>query len=100
MDNEQEIFHSATGAVDAGLTWWDRAAALLRSSVTAQTVLTDLTAHPQVLLGVLAGVVLTAIVHTVRRIRRVITTGLVMAIAGGVTAGCRATLLQHLPHWQ
>lgn len=85
--------------MDASLTVWDKAAALLRSSVTAHAVLNAVTANPQVLLGVLAGVVLTAVVHTVRRIRRVITAGLVMAIAGGGTAGSGATLLQYLPHW-
>jgi hypothetical protein len=50
-------------------------------------------------LGVLGGVVLTAVVHTVRRIRRLITTAVVVAIAGGSAAGSGETLLQYLAHW-
>ncbi|UQX10732.1 hypothetical protein [Candidatus Mycobacterium methanotrophicum] len=99
LGNEQKMFHFATGAADAILTVWDRAAALLRPSVTAHAVLNAVTAHPQVLLGVLAGVVLTAVVHTVRRIRRVITAAVVMAIAGGGAAVSGPAVLQYLPHW-
>ena len=44
-------------------------------------------AHPQILVGLVVGVVLTVVIHAIRRIRRLITTGIVLAIAGGSTAG-------------
>ena len=86
-------------AEDTGITLWDTAIAALRSSATAHTVLNAATSHPRFLLGVLGGVVLTVVVHTVRRIRRLITTALVVAVAGGSAAGSGETLLHYLAHW-
>jgi hypothetical protein len=64
------------------------------------TVLNALIAHPQILLGVLAGVILTVVIHAIRRIRRLITTGIVLAIAGGGATGItNHTALQNLLHW-
>lgn len=60
------------------------------------TALDAIFAHPQIVLGVLAGVMLTAIINMVRRIRRLITTGIVLAFAGGGATGI--TTLQHLLH--
>ena len=58
-----------------------------------------LTEHPQILLGILVGIVITAVIHAIRRIRRLITTGLVLAIAGGSASGLYTTdALQHLLH--
>lgn len=42
-----------------------------------------LISHPQILLGVVAGILVTVFINAVRRIRRLITTGIVLAIAGG-----------------
>lgn len=53
--------------------------------------------HPQILLGVLAGVLLTVIIHAIRRIRRLITTGILLAIAGGGATGFAN--MQNLIHW-
>lgn len=53
-------------------------------------------AHPQIVLGVLAGVVLTAIINMVRRIQRLITTGIVLALAGG--GATSIDTLRHLLH--
>ncbi|MDV3126002.1 hypothetical protein M1247_13825 [Mycobacterium sp. 21AC1] len=64
-------------------------------------ILDVLSAHPAILLGVLAGVALTAFLHfVIRRIRRLITVGVVMAVAGGGAAGSGASFLQMLPHWR
>lgn len=87
-------------AGDSGVTAWDKAFAALQSSTTAHVVLQAATAHPRFLLGVLAGLILTAAVHTVRRIRRLITTALVVAIAGGGAAGSGETLLHYLATWR
>ena len=40
-------------------------------------------AHPQILLGVVAGILVTVIINTIRRIRRLIATAIVLALAGG-----------------
>ncbi|MCV7026640.1 hypothetical protein H7I77_25365 [Mycolicibacterium novocastrense] len=53
--------------------------------------------HPQILLGILAGVLLTVIIHAIRRIRRLIATGIVLAIAGGGVTGLAN--MQNLLHW-
>lgn len=47
------------------------------------TALDFLISHPQILLGVVAGILVTIVINVVRRIRRLITTGIVLAIAGG-----------------
>ena len=61
--------------------------------------ITTLTEHPQILLGILLGIVITAVIHAIRRIRRLITTGLVLAIAGGAVTGLYTTdALQNLLH--
>ena len=57
-----------------------------------------LSAHPEMVIGLIAGVVLTAVVHAIRRIRRLITTGIVLAIAGGGAASGGTSFLQYLPH--
>lgn len=55
------------------------------------------TEHPQIMLGILAGIVLTGVIHAIRRIRRLITTGVALAIAGGGATGFAQ--LQNLLHW-
>ncbi len=67
-------------------------------TASVSTVLTALSAHPEIVIGILVGVVLTAVVHAIRRIRRLITTGVVLAIAGGGAASGGTSLLQYLPH--
>ncbi|MBU8813644.1 hypothetical protein KL953_32735 [Mycolicibacterium goodii] len=61
------------------------------------TAFNALVEHPQIVLGILAGVVLTAIINAVRKIRRLITTGIVLAIAGG-SATTSIPTLQNLFH--
>lgn len=61
--------------------------------------ITTLTEHPQILLGILLGIVATAIIHAIHRIRRLITTGLLLAVAGGSATGLYGTdALQNLLH--
>lgn len=67
-------------------------------TASVDTVLNALSTHPQVAIGIVAGLVLTAVVHAIRRIRRLITTGVVLAIAGGGAASGGTSLLQYLPH--
>lgn len=67
-------------------------------TASVSTVLNALSAHPEIVIGILVGVVLTAVVHAIRRIRRLITTGVVLAIAGGGAASGGASVLQYLPH--
>lgn len=62
------------------------------------TVIRTLEAHPELLLGVVAGVVVTTIIHLIRRVRRLIVTGAILAMAGGGAAGGVAPLLQNLLH--
>lgn len=47
------------------------------------TAVDFLISHPQIVLGVVAGILVTIVINAVRRIRRLITTGIVLAIAGG-----------------
>ncbi len=64
------------------------------------TVFNAVVAHPQILLGVLAGAVITAVIHAIRRIRRLITTAIVLAIAGGGATGITThAALQNLLPW-
>lgn len=56
------------------------------------------TENPQILLGILAGIILTSVIHAIRRIRRLITTGIVFAIAGGGATG--VANIQDLLHWR
>ncbi|MUL80529.1 MULTISPECIES: hypothetical protein [unclassified Mycolicibacterium] len=65
--------------------------------MTTDAIVDAVISHPQILLGVLAGVILTVVIHAIRRIRRLITTGIVLAIAGGGATGI--TTLQNLLHW-
>lgn len=58
------------------------------------TALDFLISHPQILLGVVAGVLVTVVINAVRRIRRLITTGIVLALAGG--SATSITTLQDL----
>jgi hypothetical protein len=67
-------------------------------TASVSAVLNALSSHPEIVIGVLVGVVLTAVVHAIRRVRRLITTGVVLAIAGGGAASGGSSLLQHLPH--
>jgi hypothetical protein len=62
------------------------------------TVIDYLSTHPQMVVGILAGIVFTAVVHAIRRIRRLITTGIVLAIAGGGAATGGTSFLPFLPH--
>lgn len=66
-------------------------------SETLNTAVNAVLAHPQILLGILAGVLLTVIIHAIRRIRRLITTGIVLALAGGSATGIAN--MQNLLHW-
>lgn len=54
-------------------------------------------AHPQMAVGVVVGILVTAVWHLViRRIKRRITTGVVMAVGGAAGTPFAHTLLQHL----
>ncbi|MEE3755375.1 hypothetical protein [Mycobacterium intracellulare] len=62
-------------------------------------VLNFVGAHPQIAVGVVAGAGLTAIAHMIRRIKWVLTTGLIVAFGGGAAGGLAPwahTLIQHL----
>lgn len=62
-------------------------------------------AHPNIAIGVLVGVVITFIIHVIHRIKRLLTTGMLMAMCGGGVASSDAVdkaaqfahgLLKHL----
>ena len=85
------------------LTVAKRPAALLGSlglaPVAAEDILSFVGAHPQMSVGIVVGVITTFVVHAVRRIKRLITTVLVMALCGGGVANSGATdLAAHFAH--
>lgn len=59
--------------------------------VTADDMLNFFGAHPQMSVGILGGVVFTFMVHAIRRIKRLITSAVIMAVCGGGVASAGAT---------
>lgn len=64
-----------------------------------ETIVSALSGTPAIIVGVIGGVVLTSVVHAVRKIRRLISTGIVMAVVGGTAAGGGTSFLQTLLQW-
>lgn len=66
--------------------------------MSTSDVLGFVEANPQMAVGIVVGALITAIWHMISRIKRLIRTGLVMAICGGGVAGTpfAHAVMQHL----